>query len=420
MKRQSSAWRRVAQACKEQRSACTRACAARAWSANRQPVRVVVQQRVLPQYRVPVFSALAQRDGIDLKLVYDYSTDSPMNVSAEGFASEHARLRSASLRRHNLYWHAAQWRYAGRDRCDVLVLSWDLHYASLVPALLRARLNGVPTILWGHGYSKNEVGWRKQLRQSVAQLATALMFYDHRTARRFVAAGWDPARIYVALNSLDQTPIRKAREFWTQRTADLKAFRDRHALKQGATILFVSRLLHENRIDLLLTAAADLVREGVNDLSIVLIGDGPDGARLKALAERLGIAHRLKVPGAIYDEMQLAPWFLSADIFCYPANIGLSLLHAFGYGLPVVTTDNLNTQNPEIEALAHGVNGLLYRDGDARSLAGALRGILRNSDLRQSMQAHALDTVANRFSLPNMIDGMEHAVRFCGSRMVFE
>ena len=39
--------------------------------------------------------------------------------------------------------------------------------------------------------------------------------------------------------------------------------------------------------------------------------------------------------GSIYDEIELAPWFLTADAFVYPENIGLSILHAFGYGLPV-------------------------------------------------------------------------------------
>jgi len=175
----------------------------------------------------------------------------------------------------------------------------------------------------------------------------------------------------------------------------------------------VSRLLYENRVDLLLHAAAHLVSDGFQDLSVVVIGAGSDEARLKALASRLGITQQLRMPGAIYDEMELAPWFLSADVYCYPVNIGLSVLHAFGYGLPVVTSNNIDAHNPEIEALEDGKNGLLYQDGSTRALAAALNRVLNDRALCKHMKARASETVADRFSLPTMVDGFECAIRYC-------
>ncbi|MGH8502335.1 MAG: glycosyltransferase family 4 protein [Gammaproteobacteria bacterium] len=380
------------------------------------PIRVVVQQRALPKYRIPVFGELAKREGIELIVVYDALTDGTLNSNAEGLRSKHVPLRIASVFGHPVYWHSAQWQYAVGDCCDVVILSWDLHYASLVPALVRARLNGVPAILWGHGYSKREAAWRKRLRRSVARLATALLFYSSGTAQSFITSGWDPDRVYLALNSLDQTPIQQARQCWKKRLPALEAFREQHDLATGPTILFVSRLLYENRVDLLLRAAAELSLERFRDLTIVLIGSGPDEARLKALANELGISARLRMPGAIYDEVELAPWFLSADVFCYPTNIGLSLLHAFGYGLPVVTSNKVDAQNPEIEALKDGDNGLLYQDGDPGSLAAALDRVLSDRGLREHMTRQALDTVTSRFTLSTMVDGMEQAVRFCAHK----
>lgn len=381
----------------------------RSW---RRSIRVVIQQPALAKYRVPVFRELAKREGIELKVIYDRYTGILPNCAAQGFKVEHVPMRIFSLPIHPLYWHSAQWRYASREHCDVLVLSWDLHYASLIPALVRAHLNGVPTILWGHGYSKHEAGWRKRLRRSVARLATALLFYNCGSAQAFIASGWDPRRIHTALNSLDQAPIQEMLSIWAKRTSDLEAFRKKNRLGRGQTILFVSRLLYENRVDLLLKAVAELTTEKFRYLTLVLVGDGPDEARLRALAEKLGVGEQLRMQGPIYDEMQLAPWFLSADVFCYPTNIGLSLLHAFGYGLPVVTSNNIDAQNPEIEALEDGQNGMLYEDGDIQSLATTLDRILSDKGLRQRMEARALQTVANRFSLSTMVDGMERAVRY--------
>jgi glycosyltransferase involved in cell wall biosynthesis len=107
---------------------------------------------------------------------------------------------------------------------------------------------------------------------------------------------------------------------------------------------------------------------------------------------------------------------LASDVFCYPANIGLSILHAFGYGLPVVTGDDLASHNPEIEALVPGVNGLTFRHGDSASLAQSLARIFDDRALAASMHAAAHKTVMEKFTVQRMVDGIEAAVRYAASR----
>jgi glycosyltransferase involved in cell wall biosynthesis len=166
----------------------------------------------------------------------------------------------------------------------------------------------------------------------------------------------------------------------------------------------------------LLAAAAPLVTEFPH-LRVVIVGKGePELSTLQQLAQQLGMADRVILPGAIYDEMQLAPWFLSAALFCYPQNVGLSLLHAFGYGLPAVTSDNVAGQNPEIEAFVAGQNGQFYRDGETEDLTRVLRQLLNDHRLRQQLAAGALQTVQDRFSIPRMVDGLEHAIRYAAWR----
>jgi glycosyltransferase involved in cell wall biosynthesis len=249
----------------------------------------------------------------------------------------------------------------------------------------------------------------------VARLATALVFYNRATAAAYVREGWDARRVFVALNALDQAPIRAAREDWLSRPDDLAAFRRAHRLDDGGpTALFVSRLDADNRVDLLLQAAARL-RARHPRLNVVIVGKGPDQPNLERLAADLGLADRAHFTGAIYDEARLAPWFLSADVFCYPTNIGLSILHAFGYGLPVVTDAATAAQNPEIEALRDGENGLLYPHGDAGGLAAALDGLFSDRERARRMGREALRTAAEEFTLGRMVDGFEAAARYCAS-----
>ena len=107
-------------------------------------IRVAVVQPSLAKYRIPVFRELASRPGIDLAVHYGKAEGIP-NVAPEGFRAVEAPIRAAG----GAKWQQAQVALASRGECDVLVLGWDLHYASLVPALLRARAQRVGTVLWG-------------------------------------------------------------------------------------------------------------------------------------------------------------------------------------------------------------------------------------------------------------------------------
>ena len=258
---------------------------------------------------------------------------------------------------------------------------------------------------------KRETAFRKSFRYFIGRLANAVVVYDHSTAAKLVSAGWDPERVYVALNSLDQRPIAEARERWRRSPSKLDAFRREHGLGSGPLVLFVSRLHEDNRLEILLEAAR-IMRSKHPNLRIVLIGDGPDLPRLKRLARELDLSDSVLFPGAIYDEDALAPWFLSSDVFCYPRNIGLSILHAFGYELPVVTSDRIDMQNPGDRSTSGERNGLLYQDGDTDSLSRTLLRILDDPRLRDRLAEGARRTVQERFTISGMVDGIVHAVEY--------
>ena len=382
-------------------------------NADPRRIRVVLQQPALVRYRVPVFRELANRPGIDLRLVYAEYPGLP-NVQPDGFVGEFIPLRRFELRGQEIYWHSAQWRYATKEHADVLILSWNSRYASLIPTLLRARFNGVKTVVWGHGVSKKESRVSFGLRSLLARMANAVLFYNHTNAKVFTDQGFDPRRVFVALNSLDQSIIQAARQEWLDDPARLRAWQREKGLLDKPVVLFVSRLDVNNRLGLLVDAAQHLVAWN-DEVRIVIVGAGEDAENLKRrIAEKHLEKHVLMV-GAVYEEKQLAPYFLSAQAYCYPRNIGLSILHAFGYALPVVTGDDYKSHNPEIEALRPNENGLLYRDGDAEALAATLRTILQDPALARRMGEAAHRTVLERFSVKIMVDGFESAIRYCMS-----
>jgi glycosyltransferase involved in cell wall biosynthesis len=221
-----------------------------------------------------------------------------------------------------------------------------------------------------------------------------------------VDEGLDPSRIFVAPNAVDQEPVRQARAAWGD--ADLERFRRENRLEGRETISFLSRLDPSKRVDQLLEAFSVVVQARPN-ACLVLIGDGPERDRLQRMAKRLP-PDSVRFVGALFTEAEIAPWLLSSRCFAYPRAIGLSIYHAFGFGLPVITCRPPGGHGPEIESLVDGVNGLLFAEGDVQGLAASLVAILGDEPLRRRLSAGAEATVHGEggWDIPAMVSGFLH------------
>lgn len=368
-----------------------------------------MQQPALPAFRVPFFRTLASKEGIDFRLLYA-DGDVP-TVPPEGFVAERRVLKRWMGR---VIWdraHLKRIRHVDEaDAWDVHILTWNTRYLSLIPAIRRAKRCKAGVICWGHGYSKSEGPVRSWVRFKTAQMADAIVLYSRSVAESYIERGIPREKVFVALNSLDPRPIQEARQRVLADHHKMESFRHEHGL-DGPVLLYVSRLYPENRVDMLMQSTKDLLGD-FPTLKTVVIGLGPGLDHVKAEAARLGIEDHVIFTGAVYGEENIAPWFGAADVFCYPENIGLSILHAMNHALPVVTSDKIESQNPEIEALHDGENGLLYRHGDNDDMTAKLRLLLADRELHARLSAEAHRTATEEYSTDRMADGMEEAVRY--------
>jgi glycosyltransferase involved in cell wall biosynthesis len=132
-------------------------------------------------------------------------------------------------------------------------------------------------------------------------------------------------------------------------------------------ILFSGRLIPKAKLRILIQAMKILKNKGYNNYKCTIIGDG-DLEYYKELAYKYQVQENVSFTGSIYGK-EAHPYFLESDLFVYPGGIGLSILHALSFGLPVITTDNDSLHFPEIELLKKGLNGDVYKDDDAADLA---------------------------------------------------
>lgn len=366
---------------------------------------VVVVQSVLPGYRAPFFARLRERVRTLTLVVGESSPEAPGLRSVAAPAGVRV-VPVRTLQRGPLFWTEGLW--SGLDpRADRWVLPWTTRHALLLPTLIRARAQGVGTLLWGHGKSPGEDTHRRNFRNAVGRLSSTIVVYAPSARERLLDEGFAPDRVFVAPNAVDTSPVDRAAELWSPER--LRAFRTEHGLVERPVVLFVSRLEPSKRLDLLVSAMERLWSMHP-DAVLAVVGDGPERPRLDAL--RAAHPGSVLLPGAIFDEDRLAPWMLSATVMAYPTSIGLSVQHSFAYALPLVTSGERSAHGPEIEAVADGSNGLLFPGLDVGAFAAALARVLSEPELRRQLAAGARATVrTGPWRLEGMVSGFVAALR---------
>lgn len=151
----------------------------------------------------------------------------------------------------------------------------------------------------------------------------------------------------------------------------------------GTVFVAVGRLVAEKRVDLVLRALGGLCRSGL-DCGLVVLGDGPERARLTALAGALGLSGRVRFLGLRPD---VAAILAQADVYVSASRVeglSLALLEAMAAGLPVVATAVGDTV-----AAVDAASGILVPPDDPDALAAAMAALARDPPRRRACGAVA-------------------------------
>lgn len=153
-------------------------------------------------------------------------------------------------------------------------------------------------------------------------------------------------------------------------------------------LLGVGRLVPKKGFDLLIEALA-VLRDRGTGFRAVIGGEGPEADALRALRDRLGLADRVELPGALSND-RVRQLMADATLFALPCRIDargdqdgipVVLMEAMACGVPCVSGDL-----PAIrELIADGRSGRLIPPGDVPALAAALQQLLADSAARTHM-----------------------------------
>lgn len=149
-------------------------------------------------------------------------------------------------------------------------------------------------------------------------------------------------------------------------------------------LIFVGRLVSDKGVDLLLRAFSAL--PGDRGYTLTIAGTGPEEARLRSIAESLGVRERVDFTGPVCGEA-LARLFNVHRIAVVPSTweepFGIVALEAAACGCVVLGSDAGGL--PE----AIGPAGCLFRRGDEEDLKNHLLKLIRDDSLQERFRVGA-------------------------------
>lgn len=267
-----------------------------------------------------------------------------------------------------------------------LLLRWSgarivVDQRDLMPEILADRYPAAPRLM------TSVLRLLERLTQRVAHRSITV----NETLRdRLVGAGARPEAVSVVVNGPVQARVAASAPDPALRVAGERL------------LVWVGKMGLQDRVDLVVTLAAALVREHRrHDCRFVLLGDGECLPALKAQAADLGVADRVRFAGWVSEEVvfgHLASADLGIDTSLQAEVTPVKALEYMAFGLPFACFDLSETRR-----LAHGA-AVLVQPGDVSAMAEAITGLLDDDGARRALGEAGRHRVATQLCWERQAD----------------
>lgn len=355
---------------------------------------VVLVQTVVPSYRRVILEELADRLGMDLRVLCgdEYFYSSVKTSCIPGIRMD--SVANVFLFGRRLLLQPSVISPAVRARCAILELNPRILNTWII-VLLRKMLKR-KTILWGHAWGRN--GQDNRLRRLLRRLADVLLVYTYSQQCQLQECRNGTPLVVAAPNAL----LRKS---------DMEVV---GGADSRMAFVYVGRLVDDKKPELLLQAFAKARHEMPATVRLTIGGSGPLFADLLKLSVDLDVREQVDFLGEVSDHETLRRLYANALASVSPGYVGLSITQSLGYGVPMIVS-RTEPHSPEIELAREGWNCRYFETDDVESLASAM---IEMWTYREEWIGRASDISAqcrSQYSIEAMADGFMTAIDVCRS-----
>jgi glycosyltransferase involved in cell wall biosynthesis len=296
------------------------------------------------------------------------------------------------------------WRF----RPDV-VISNEMGARTLMAAVY-ALIARRPFILWSYvtPHSERNISWKQRyLRKIILRMVHAVVGMGREARRYLQSLGVSSEAIFDAPNAIGSS----------FRPADLSSEKRSATREQlsisGFCYLYVGKLIAGKGIVELLDAWENFTNVMDDQVSLVLVGDGPEKEIFKRRVSDRDLRGVKFVP--FVQPNELPNLYHAADVLVFPTLQdvwGLVVNEAMTFGLPAICSQYAGCA---ADLVIEDKNGWVV---DPKNREDLVRGLKRAWDTRNKKEAMARETQAliAPLSIQNMANGFKRAVEYARSR----
>lgn len=232
-------------------------------------------------------------------------------------------------------------------------------------------------------------GWQLWLDRKLVSRTAAMTANSVSVAEFYQGAGVPRRLISVIPNAMPDQPSEYSRD----QARQLLGLQSHHKV-----VGFVGRLAPQKRMKDVIWAF-QLLHQVVENVRMVVIGEGPERDTLAEMARGLGCRDRIVFAGHRKDAYSLMSAFDAFVLASEFEGMSNSLMEAMNLGIPCVVSNIA----PNLELVTHEQNGLTFPVGISPDLTRALARIFQNTDLSKRLGAAARQFILEHHSVNQLL-----------------
>jgi len=365
--------------------------------------KILIFQRLIPAYRLPVFKALYEK--LDIMVVCS-------NNGSEADQTDFSNQIDFPHEKARRFWISKKKKIFIQNVFSVLkkhkpkVVLCEAAFGNLTSLLLRLLkpFFGYHFVVWTHGIENHEIlnpyqSLRGKLLLKFLNSASGIVFYSQDRMTKATPFLRKNQALFVASNTIDSILYNKI--FADLEKKGRQNLRKELNMDSYFNLLYIGRVIPSKRINFI-AKVMDLLNSE-KTIHLHVIGSGSDLQLLKNLDHQ----NQIHYHGMSYDIIQNAKYLYCSDLLINPGYLGLSVVETFAFACPVITsqtTKNGPFHSPEIVYVKNDLNGIVIED-DPLIYVDEIVKMKMDRTYREKLSQNARATFLKECSIENFING---------------